>query len=122
MGIASETYANITRQMYEDWEQRFYPKQKELLDRAASGELATEQINRVDRNMQDSMRSTTLSNINYMARYGVDVNFSPNTEARQALGLAGAKNAIRESEQERSMGILSGSGMGLREKVKVGGM
>ncbi|UKA08707.1 hypothetical protein IHC92_18180 [Photobacterium damselae subsp. damselae] len=122
MGIASETYANITRQMYEDWEQRFYPKQKELLDRAASGELATEQINRVDRNMQDSMRSTTLSNINHMARYGVDVNFSPNTKARQALGLAGAKNAIRESEQERSMGILSGSGMGLREKVKVGGM
>ncbi|UKA03858.1 hypothetical protein [Photobacterium damselae] len=122
MGIASDTYANITRQMYEDWEQRFYPKQKELLDKAASGELATEQINRVDHNMQDSMRTATLSNINHMARYGVDANLSPNTDARQALGLAGAKNAIRESEQERSMGILSGSEMGLREKVKVGGM
>ncbi|HIF9182350.1 hypothetical protein IHC93_16130 [Photobacterium damselae subsp. damselae] len=122
MGIASDTYANITRQMYEDWEQRFYPKQKELLDKAVSGELATEQINRVDRNMQDSMRSATQSNINHMARYGVDASLSPNIEARQALGLASAKNAIRESEQERSMGILSGSGMGLREKINIGGM
>ena len=39
MGIAADTYANLTRQMYDDWEQRFYPKQKELLEKASTGQL-----------------------------------------------------------------------------------
>ena len=44
MGIAADTYADLTRKMYEDWENRFYPKQKELLEKASSGQLATEQL------------------------------------------------------------------------------
>lgn len=121
MGIAADTYAELTRKMYDDWEKRFYPKQKELLEKASSGQLATEQINRVGENMDSSLRAATQSNANNMARFGVDAEQNSSTASRQALSIAGAKNAIREHEKERSMAILSGANMGLREKMDVGG-
>lgn len=121
MGIAADTYAELTRKMYEDWEQRFYPKQKELLQKASNGQLASEQLARVDENMQSSLRAATQSNTNSMARFGVEAKESQSSEARQALGLAGTKNAVREHEKDRSMAILSGANMGLREQMNVGG-
>ncbi|TGZ32578.1 hypothetical protein EQ875_03859 [Photobacterium damselae subsp. damselae] len=121
MGIAADTYAELTRKMYDDWEKRFYPKQKELLEKASSGQLATEQINRVGENMESSLRAATQSNANSMARFGVNAEQNSSTASRQALSIAGAKNAIREHEKERSMAILSGANMGLREKMDVGG-
>ncbi|MGR5465425.1 hypothetical protein ACPV5G_21050 [Photobacterium damselae] len=122
MGIANDTYATITRQLYDDWESRYLPKQIEMLQKASSGELATEQIGRVDNTMQSSLRAATQSNANSMARYGVTPAQDDNGDkARQALSMAGAKNSIRAHERERSMGILSGAGVGLREKVQVGG-
>ncbi|PSU24732.1 hypothetical protein CTM97_18945 [Photobacterium phosphoreum] len=121
MGIAADTYANLTRQMYDDWEQRFYPKQKELLEKASTGQLASEQLSRVDGNMQSSLRASTQSNTNKMARFGVTPELDSNSDARQALGIAGAKNAIRDHAEEQSMSILSGANMGLRQKMNVGG-
>ncbi|WP_235860298.1 hypothetical protein [Photobacterium phosphoreum] len=121
MGIAADTYANLTRQMYDDWEQRFYPKQKELLEKASTGQLASEQLYRVDGNMQNSLRAATQSNTNKMARFGVTPQLDSNSDARQALGIAGTKNAIRAHGEEQSMSILSGANMGLRQKMNVGG-
>ncbi|WP_419207610.1 hypothetical protein ACN08S_05940 [Photobacterium leiognathi subsp. mandapamensis] len=99
MGIAADTYAELTRKMYEDWEKRFYPKQKELLEKASSGQLAIEQINRVGENMDSSLRAATQSNANNMARFGVDAKQDSNMASRQALSVAGAKNAVREHEK-----------------------
>ncbi|OBU29317.1 hypothetical protein C0Z01_00480 [Photobacterium kishitanii] len=121
MGIAADTYAELTRKMYEDWEQRFYPKQKELLEKASTGQLASEQLSRVDGNMQNSLRAATQSNTNKMARFGVTAELDSNSEARHALGIAGGKNAIRTHAKEQSMSILSGANMGLRQKMNVGG-
>ncbi|MCD9514058.1 hypothetical protein [Photobacterium carnosum] len=121
MGIAADTYADLTRKMYEDWENRFYPKQKELLEKASSGQLATEQLARVDENLDSSLRAATRSNINNMARFGVKAEQDEGMAARQALGAAGAKNAVREHGKERSMAILSGANMGLRDQMNVGG-
>ncbi|MGF1727080.1 hypothetical protein [Photobacterium nomapromontoriensis] len=121
MGIAADTYAELTRAMYDDWYERFYPKQKELLEKASSGVLAQEQLTRVDENMQSSMRAATQSNANNMARFGLSAEDSESNAARQALGVAGAKNAVREHEQDRSMSILSGANMGLRDQMNVGG-
>ncbi|SUB90134.1 hypothetical protein [Photobacterium damselae] len=122
MGIANDKYAAITRQMFDDWEKRFLPKQLELLQKASSGELATEQIQRVDDNMKSSLRAATQSNANAQARFGVESSVADNSDlARQALGLAGAKNAIRDHERDRSLGVLSGAGVGLREKMNIGG-
>ncbi|WP_240002680.1 hypothetical protein [Photobacterium kishitanii] len=121
MGIAADTYADLTRKMYEDWEQRFYPKQKELLEKASTGQLASEQLSRVDENLRGSLRASTQSNANRMARFGVTAEQNTSGDARQALGIAGTKNAVRKHAEERSMSILSGANMGLRQKMNVGG-
>ncbi|PSW63740.1 hypothetical protein C0W54_03805 [Photobacterium kishitanii] len=121
MGIAADTYADLTRKMYEDWEQRFYPKQKELLEKASTGQLASEQLSRVDENLRGSLRASTQSNANRMARFGVTADQNTSGDARQALGIAGTKNAVRKHAEERSMSILSGANMGLRQKMNVGG-
>ncbi|WP_239993593.1 hypothetical protein [Photobacterium kishitanii] len=107
--------------MYEDWEQRFYPKQKELLEKASTGQLASEQLSRVDENLRGSLRASTQSNANRMARFGVTAEQNTSGDARQALGIAGTKNAVRKHAEERSMSILSGANMGLRQKMNVGG-
>lgn len=122
MGIAADTYAKITREMYDDWYERFYPKQKELLEKASNGVLAKEQLARVDENLDSSMRAATQSTANQMARYGVKPKDDSSLEARQALSAAGAKNAVREHEKQRSMSILSGANMGLRDQMNVGGV
>ncbi|PSU86652.1 hypothetical protein C0W42_19750 [Photobacterium kishitanii] len=121
MGIAADTYADLTRKMYEDWEQRFYPKQKDLLEKASTGQLASEQLSRVDENLRGSLRASTQSNANRMARFGVTAEQNTSGDARQALGIAGTKNAVRKHAEERSMSILSGANMGLRQKMNVGG-
>ncbi|AWK83821.1 hypothetical protein [Photobacterium damselae] len=121
MGIADDTYARISRELYDDWTTRFYPKQVQLLNQAQSGELATQQLNRVDDNLSGSLRSAELANINHMARFGVDPIENSNQEAKNALSVAGAKNAIRANERDRSMSILSGANAGMRSKLNVGG-
>lgn len=120
MGIADDTYARLSRELYDDWRERFYPKQMQLLNQAQSGELATQQLNRVDENLNGSLRAADLANTNHMARFGVDPVESTNQEAKNALSVAGAKNAIRANERERSMSILSGANAGMRSKLNVG--
>lgn len=122
MGIAADKYAELTRKMYEDWEQRFYPKQKELLEKASTGVLAKEQLARTEENMNSSLRAAEQSNANNMARYGIEAGDDATSKARQALSMAGAENSTREHEQQRSMSILSGANMGLRDQVKTGGV
>ncbi|UJZ96337.1 hypothetical protein IHC87_17365 [Photobacterium damselae subsp. damselae] len=122
MGIANETYARLTREMFADWEQRFLPKQQELLQKASTGELALEQLNRADNAMKGSLRAAMLANDNALGRFGINNQEVSNSDrARQALGIAGAKNAIREHERHRSLGVLSGAAIGLRDKITVGG-
>ncbi|MCX8437978.1 hypothetical protein OTG63_27930, partial [Escherichia coli] len=40
---------------------------------------------------------------------------------RNALAIAGAKNGIREAEQDRQMNILTGASAPARQKLSVGG-
>ena len=46
MGYAADTYAKITREQYQDWKTRFYPKQQELMELANNGQLLREQLGR----------------------------------------------------------------------------
>ncbi len=43
-GSAANNYANITHAMYQDWLERFYPQQKQLLEQTQNGELLTQQL------------------------------------------------------------------------------
>ncbi|PCE67526.1 MULTISPECIES: hypothetical protein [Salinivibrio] len=114
MGIAADTYARITRQQYDDWYQRFYPVQKDLMQKSQTGELLGEQLGRVDRNVNGSIQAARLGQLNKMSRYGVTPQGDPNQDAQLALASVSAKNGLRAYERDRSMKTLSGAGMGLR--------
>lgn len=122
MGYAADTYAKITRESYQDWKDRFYPKQKELMELATNGKLLQEQLGRVDENNANALRSAQQATANRNARMGVSSNTNDNSQGlRAALMTAGTENGLREQEQARQMGILTGADAGLREAIKTGG-
>ena len=124
MGYAADTYAKITREQYQDWKARFYPKQKELMELATNGQLLRDQLGRVDENNANALRSAQQATANRNARMGVDAQQNPGDNSqglRMALMTAGTENGLREQEQARQMGILTGADAGLREAIKTGG-
>ena len=122
MGYAADTYAKITREQYQDWKTRFYPKQQELMELATNGQLLREQLGRVDENNANALRSAQQATENRNARMGVSSNTNDNSQGlRAALMTAGTENGLREQEQARQMGILTGADAGLREAIKTGG-
>lgn len=124
MGYAADTYAKITREQYQDWKTRFYPKQQELMELATNGQLLREQLGRVDENNVNALRSAQQATANRNARMGLGTisNANDNSQGlRMALMTAGTENGLREQEQTRQMGILTGADAGLREAIKAGG-
>ncbi|WP_324044731.1 hypothetical protein [Aeromonas caviae] len=124
MGYAADTYAKITREQYQDWKTRFYPKQQELMELATNGQLLREQLGRVDENNANALRSAQQSTTNRNARMGLGTSSNANDNSqglRMALMTAGTENGLREQEQTRQMGILTGADAGLREAIKTGG-
>jgi hypothetical protein len=124
MGQAADTYARLIREQYADWQNRFYPKQKELMGLATSGQLMNDQLSRADANTQQTLNTAQVGQKNQMARYGVAQ--SPTTGdnslgLRSALATAGAKNGIREGEADRQMNILTGGSASLRQQMNIGG-
>ncbi|WP_429233954.1 hypothetical protein [Aeromonas salmonicida] len=124
MGYAADKYATITRESYQDWKNRFYPKQQELMEMATNGQLLRDQLGRVDQNNQNSLAAAKQATDNRMARMGVATSQSANDNSqglRMSLMTAGTENGLREQEQSRQMGILTGADAGLREAIKTGG-
>lgn len=124
MGYAADKFATITRESYQDWKNRFYPKQQELMELATNGQLLRDQLGQVDQNNQNSLAAAKQATDNRMARMGVATSQSANDNSqglRMALMTAGTENGLREQEQSRQMGILTGADAGLREAIKTGG-
>ena len=124
MGYAADTYAQITRESYQDWKDRFYPKQKELMELATNDQLLLEQLGRVDENNANALSSAQQATANRNARMGVSTISNDDDDSqglRMALMTAGTENGLREQEQARQMGILTGADAGLREAIKTGG-
>ncbi|MCS0351545.1 hypothetical protein ND920_07885 [Vibrio ordalii] len=119
-GSAAQNYANITNAMYQDWLERFYPQQKQLLEQTQNGELLTQQLGRVGANFSSAQQSARLANVNQMARFGVQADTNPNDEAKLSLAQVTAKNSLRENEQGRAMSVLSGGAKDKLSQLKVG--
>ena len=120
MGIASDTYAKIVREQYDDWKTRFYPKLQELQGLATSGELMNNQLGRVGDNTANALANAQTAQNNQMARMGVATATDANDNSlglKTALATAGAKNGIRSAEQDRQLQILSGAGGGLKSTI-----
>lgn len=122
---AENNFAAVTRAQYADWEQRFLPKQRELMALATDETLAKQQLGRIDGLVGNSLRQAQAGQDNKMARMGVASNTNTNDNSlglRQALITAGTKNATRTHERDRQMGILTGADAGTREKLQDGGL
>ena len=120
MGVASDTYASIMRDQYDDWKNRFYPKQQELMDLATSGELMKNQLARVDATTANSVNNAQVAQNNTMARMGVSTATDSNDNSlglKASLATASAKNGARSAEQERQINILSGANAGLKSAL-----
>ena len=92
------------------------------MELATNGKLLQEQLGRVDENNANALRSAQQATANRNARMGVSSNANDNSQGlRAALMTAGTENGLREQEQARQMGILTGADAGLREAIKTGG-
>ncbi|HFW4798342.1 TPA: hypothetical protein ACIBS5_003785 [Salmonella enterica subsp. diarizonae serovar 60-67:z35:-] len=121
---ASDTYAQLVRDQYNDWLNRYYPEQKKLMDLGTNDQLMNAQLGRTDGIAAQSLRSAQLGMNNQMARYGTVRAQDPQDNTlglRSALAIAGAKNGIREAQQDRQMNILTGGAAPVRQQLNIGG-
>ncbi|UDQ77754.1 hypothetical protein LJQ72_09460 [Pectobacterium brasiliense] len=123
MGYASDTFADVTRKQYADWQQRYFPKLQSLMDLSTSGQLMNNQLARADSTRQQALNTATIGAANQQARYGAAQQASQGDNSlglKSALATAGAKNGIRDAETDRQMNILTGGSTGLRELLNIG--
>lgn len=123
MGVASDTFANITRQQYADWVNRYYPKLQELMDYSTSGEMMNDELARVGSTQQQALNTATVGAANQQARYGTtsQTNSEDNSLGlKSALATAGAKNGVRDAETDRQLSILTGGSSSLRSLLDIG--
>ncbi|WP_137538558.1 hypothetical protein [Escherichia coli] len=93
-------------------------------DLGENNSLMNAQLARVGGLATSSLRTAQMAQDNQMARYGVNRPDNPDSNTlglRNALAIAGAKNGIREAEQDRQMNILTGASAPARQKLSVGG-
>ncbi|HGA5700443.1 TPA: hypothetical protein ACIS09_003160 [Salmonella enterica subsp. enterica serovar Birkenhead] len=121
---ASDTFAQLTREQYNDWLTRYYPKLETLMNLGTDNQLMNAQLGRTDGIATQSLRSAQLGLNNQMARYGTVRAQNPQDNTlglRSALAIAGAKNGIREAQQDRQMNILTGGAAPVRQQLNIGG-
>lgn len=118
---ASDTYATLVREQYNDWLERYYPYMQKQMD-LSDNRLMTAQLNRVGPLAQQAQNGAQTGLDNQMARYGVNMPKNPQDNSRALAGtlaVAGAKNGIREAEQDRQLNILTGASSPLRQQMNI---
>lgn len=124
MGVASDTYAQITRDQYNDWYNRYYPRLQQLMTQATDGTMLNQSLARVDENQQQALNTATVGQANMAARYGATDNTDSTDNGlglKSALATAGAKNGARTANEDRQLNILTGGNATLRQAMNIGG-
>lgn len=113
---ASDTFADITRAEYADYEQRFQPYEKRLMSLAQSEELLDEQLSRITATSKKRFDQSRVNSALMNERFGAQTtqrqqNYS-NTmnDASRGLAISQSKNMSRLAATDRQTGILSGAG------------
>lgn len=113
MGYADDTFAEITREAWDDWQQRYEPVLDQLLSLVDTHQLMTDQLNRVAGNEQNARNTAQVTQNNDMGRYGLAGATNPQDQSdsiNAALSDASTRNGIRSAEQQRDLSILTGAG------------
>lgn len=112
MGYADDTFAEITREAWSDWQTRYEPVMDQMLNLVDSHQLMTDQLGRVSGNEQNALNTARVTQSNDMGRYGLAGATNPQDQSdsvNAALSDASTKNGIRTAEQQRDMSILTGA-------------
>lgn len=113
MGYASDTFANLTRQQYADWQQRYLPQEEKLMSLATDNSLLNSQLDRTAGTAANAVSSAQDSLNDQMSRMGVSTTTNTNDNSNSlnsSLAVAAAKNGTRSAAEERELSILAGSG------------
>lgn len=117
-GIRTDKYENaladLTRQQFEDYKNRFLPVQEELFGLATSDKLLNEQMARNEKSIGSAFEQSKVAESQRMGRYGLSPDNSEQGKANAGLlkGLttASVNNETRESVDDLQNKILTGQG------------
>ena len=110
----SDNMADITRQQWEDYKERFLPVQRDLLSLATSDQLLNEQLDRNQTNLARSFNSSEKDEQIRMNRYGLSPDNSKqdsnNNQLLKNLTLASVNNETRQAVDDLQNKIITGQG------------
>ena len=113
---ASETLAQIHREEWEDWKDRFQPRLEDLAQQAQSGELTKADVKRADKSVVSSFDRSEDAQKLRLSRLGLQQDSRQSAASKRMLGLnetatrASVRNNTRIAGQDRDMQILAGGG------------
>jgi len=117
--------ADLTRQQFEDYKNRFLPVQEELFGLATSDKLLNEQMARNEKNINTSFNQSKVAESQRLGRYGLAPDetkqSSANTGLLKSLTTASINNETRESVDDLQNQILTGQGGAPKSLADIGG-
>ena len=109
-----DTMANLTRDQWNDFKNRYLPVQNELLALATNDKLLTEQLGRNEANVENSFSLANVNESMRLGRYGIEPDDSKqsntNTGLLKSLTTASVNNETRSAVDDLQNKIVTGQG------------
>ena len=122
MASYDDIMAEITRQQYDDYIDRFLPIENQLIDLATSDELLNDQLARNVETVDQQYAMSSKGNEMQSGRMGLDntktAQQGTNTGLSKSLSLASAQNESRSAIDDLQKSIITGVGGSAAESTK----
>ncbi len=110
----SDAMADLTRSQWNDFQTRYLPVQNDLLAMANNNQLVNEQLERNDKNINNSFALADEGESMRLARYGLQSDDSKqnsnNTNLLKSLTTASVNNETRSAVDDLQNKIITGQG------------
>lgn len=114
---AEQTYIDLYRAMYADWQKRFEPYQKILMDAATSTEMLDEQLSRISATTERTRQQSEQAAAMNRGRLGLQQTESQRQASESRMGISSsladinAKNMARQAAYENYQNIMLGGNL-----------
>jgi len=119
------TLADLTRDQWNDFKNRYLPTQQELFGLATSDKLLTEQLGRNKVNIDNSFANSEKSESMRLGRYGLEAEDSQqnniNTSLLKSLTTASVNNETRSAVDDLQNKIITGQSGAPKTLADIGG-
>lgn len=106
--------ADLTREQWNDYKNRFIPIQNELIDLSQNDTLLNQQLERNEENIDNSFRLSDLNNSVKRGRIGIDTAKTEqgdnNSSLSKSLATASLNNETRQANEDLQTKIITGQG------------